>query len=109
MKMQKYYKQINFWRFLTICAIITVVGVIAYFVCSAYSDGGSIPKPIGGAAIGLVYLIFYPVLLAWLIPSLDNGGIIAGALLGIILDSLLIEFIIIRYKKHKAKKATQSY
>jgi len=103
MTMQKYYKQINFWRFITICVIITVVGVIAYFISYAYANGGS-PEPIGYAAIGFVYLIFYPVALVWLIPSLNNGGIITGALLGIILDSLFIEFIIIRYKKYKAKK-----
>jgi len=99
--MQKYYLQLKFSRVLMSFAIITIITIVCYFACFAYSEGTG-NELLYNMARWPLYLVIYPAYLLSLIPQLKNGlFIFIGVPIGVILDSLLIELILIKYQKTK--------
>ncbi len=106
--MQNYRLKINYWRLLISIVLFTIITVVCYFIYFAYDESGTGKELIFHISGWVLNLTLYP---AYLLPEnllRDNlWGVLCCFANGIILDSLLIELILIKYQSYRLKKSVK--
>ena len=97
---QKYHLQINYWRLLGITVLIAVAFFALLFLIVAYEESDLGYKMIYKTAGVLFQIIAFPYFLYAKFNGLNSGNaFIPGSICGIILWSVLIEILFIKYGK----------